>query len=57
VTEWKRMKGKGKATQQQQQEKECPLQFPDLTVVNHEEECKRYTAGQHLILKRKADHC
>ncbi|KAK7099026.1 transcriptional adapter 3-B-like [Littorina saxatilis] len=37
------MKGKGKAAQQPQ-EKDCPLQFPDLTIVNHEEECKRYTA-------------
>ncbi|XP_076471124.1 transcriptional adapter 3-B-like isoform X2 [Babylonia areolata] len=40
------MKGKGKTAQQQQQqqEKDCPLQFPDLSIVNHEEECKRYTA-------------
>ncbi|KAL8603815.1 hypothetical protein ACOMHN_058550 [Nucella lapillus] len=39
------MKGKGKSAQQQQtQEKDCPLQFPDLAIVNHEEECKRYTA-------------
>lgn len=42
------MKGKGKAPQQ---DKDCPLQFPDLTACDHTKECPKYTT----VLGRSAE--
>ncbi|KAK7491474.1 hypothetical protein BaRGS_00017303 [Batillaria attramentaria] len=42
------MKGKGKAPQQ---DKDCPLQFPDLTSCDHTKECPKYT----LVLSRSSE--
>jgi hypothetical protein len=36
------MKGKGKGIA----DKDCPLQFPDLEPVDHENKCPKYTASK-----------
>lgn len=43
-----KMKGKGKGPHDKDKEKDrdlkdCPLQFPDLTTVDHTKECPKYT--------------
>lgn len=45
------MKGKGKTPQQDS--KDCPLQFPDLTPIDHTKECHKFTQGYAFFESRE----
>jgi hypothetical protein len=45
------MKGKGKGDRGNKLQDDCPLQFPNLKLVDHTRLCPRYTTGRLVFLE------